>query len=177
MNNQKVFQPNKNNHSSNFTTMPLNKKKQKFVVKIIWGIDRIGSSFIFVKIKDVISSEYLDRTFIMLYQNQRINDIMVNKRINDIVDYLKGKFQCSEIPIIQRIDDINDNDKKVNNKSDKQYMFIKGYVFPDYISVRSFYLKMVEDIVVYKIGRNNIDPNIFTNNSDYLLKTGILNYM
>jgi len=168
----KTFHPNRNNHSSNFTTMPLNQKKQKpkLVVKIIWGTDKVGSRFVFLKIKNVITCEYYDKFFILLYQSDRIDKAGVEKRIEGIINYFKDHFQISNVPVSVPI---NKNDEKSSNKN---FFFIKGKTFDDYINVRSFYFDSIKDYIVQN-GIKNIDQNIFYGDDNYMMRSGILNYM
>lgn len=140
------------------------KKKTKSVIKIIWGVDKIGCSYIFIKLKDLVSGKYFDKIFIPLYQNKLTNSNKVDERIESIIEFIDKKYETTG----------QDNSPNSDNSS---YRFIKGVTFSNYSSARDFYIHLVKDIIVHGIGANNLDSNIFSNKDNYMLKTGILNFI
>lgn len=143
------------------------KKVSRYAFKLIWGVDKLGSEFLFIKLKNLTESTsekaiYHEKIFVPLYQNVKIDSAAVKSRISVIINYFNRAYKTVGV------------DGKAGKLS---YRFIKGLVFKSYDEARDYYCNLIKNIVIHEIGNNHIDQNIFTNEDNYLLKTGILNYM
>jgi hypothetical protein len=147
-------------------------QKMKIIPKILWGIDNVGFVFIYFKMKDVETNKFLKEVYSIMYQNpSKYPDSEVLKRMDKIIEYIKGVYPTTDI-------------RRFNSRN---HMFIKGKIFYEYDKIVRFYNNLISNIVI-EIA-NNINPQVVNkikkgernaqgefDNYDYTKTLGVLNY-
>src|ERR1035437_1122869 len=126
------------------------------VPKVVYGIDNIGSAFIYIKLKDFKSSIFLDEFYTIMYQSINHNEIEIKERMEHIVEWLKKNFTIGNVVTFK----------------DKKHFFIKGKLFRTMEKIEKFYDNIIIELII-DIGAKNINPEIL-NITSYGKIVGVL---
>jgi len=140
---------------------PVSDEDDRFsiVLKVIYGSDKLGNLFIYIKLKNFKSENeenmFLSKSYILMYQNPKGKyPDEIKGRQDLIIEIFKSIFSTSE----------------EREFDDKKSFFIKGKLFREIEKIDKFYFNLVKRLIS-TIGADNVHPSTIQRDYDEMINS------